>query len=436
MYIPEQRFRSRGVITPLVGITKTKNCLSGVWSETNVNQPAWCGNGYTEETTDFSGTDFRKHVSDGNIVINSYRNVKLWSTGGITGTGTIKPSTGSGCGITCTSGSISEWVYVGGPYTFKTLWDNSTSEWPDLLTDARVQAGTKASADIKSPETLGLVTAIELGKTFRMLVNPFSSLREILTKRAGWGSARKLETVWRLAQAGSKTHLEIVYGWLQTMRDIQDSIKALERQYTGERKRYTARGSVSYAHSPLDKSVYGTIPSQGGFKQDTIYKYNRFVEVRAGILYEAVITLQDNTGFAIGDIPSSGWEVIPFSFVVDWFLNVQDYVRAITPRIGVHILGSWTVVTQTTDLEWAKVITPQNPGNCLAPTYRKYTYSGTPGYSGTTRQVLTTRDEGVSVGITAFGTKKMLDSTSNISLRRIADATALIVSRIRPKHYL
>jgi hypothetical protein len=38
----------------------------------------------------------------------------------------------------------------------------------------------------------------------------------------------------------------------------------------------------------------------------------------------------------------AAWELIPFSFVADWFVNIGPYVRAITPKVGVHSLGSWT----------------------------------------------------------------------------------------------
>jgi hypothetical protein len=40
-------------------------------------------------------------------------------------------------------------------------------------------------------------------------------------------------------------------------------------------------------------------------------------------------------------------ELLPWSFVVNWFVNVADYVAAHTPNAGVRQRASWVTVKET-----------------------------------------------------------------------------------------
>jgi len=53
-------------------------------------------------------------------------------------------------------------------------------------------------------------------------------------------------------------------------------------------------------------------------------------------------------GFSWESIPITAWELIPFSFVVDWFVNFGDYIQALTPKLGIKGLSSWTTVIKET----------------------------------------------------------------------------------------
>jgi hypothetical protein len=41
------------------------------------------------------------------------------------------------------------------------------------------------------------------------------------------------------------------------------------------------------------------------------------------------------------------WEIIPFSFVVDWFANIGGLINALNPNPSYKTLGSWLVSTTT-----------------------------------------------------------------------------------------
>jgi len=77
----------------------------------------------------------------------------------------------------------------------------------------------------------------------------------------------------------------------------------------------------------------------------------RTLEVRAGVLtaVEAIANSQfSRMGFF--DLVESGWELVPLSFVVDWFFNIGKFIASWTPNYGFKTLASWYVVNDTTYL--------------------------------------------------------------------------------------
>jgi hypothetical protein len=54
-------------------------------------------------------------------------------------------------------------------------------------------------------------------------------------------------------------------------------------------------------------------------------------------------------GLRLADVPSSLWELVPLSFIVDRFVSVGAWLDAIVPKPGVTIKGSWTTRTSTGD---------------------------------------------------------------------------------------
>jgi hypothetical protein len=79
-----------------------------------------------------------------------------------------------------------------------------------------------------------------------------------------------------------------------------------------------------------------------------------------GIIYEVKImdafdNLAKVAGSRLRDIPATLWEVVPYSFVVDWFFNVGDWIQAFTPAPGITPLRNWaTVITQSDSESSAK----------------------------------------------------------------------------------
>jgi hypothetical protein len=105
------------------------------------------------------------------------------------------------------------------------------------------------------------------------------------------------------------------------------------------------------------------------------------------------------------------WELVPFSFVVDWFLPVGDYLQSIVPPQGVTLVSGYTYV---------KV-----KGHTETFTYQ----AARPGYPKATFQTMTT-DEVIKLRVkvgswSSFPTTK-LDATFALTGNQTASAFALL----------
>jgi len=70
-----------------------------------------------------------------------------------------------------------------------------------------------------------------------------------------------------------------------------------------------------------------------------------------------------NRAFGLGlvDVPDAIWELIPFSFVVDYFINVQDWINSMNVRPEITVLGSWTSVKDSLIYKSSVVRGPHGP---------------------------------------------------------------------------
>ena len=70
--------------------------------------------------------------------------------------------------------------------------------------------------------------------------------------------------------------------------------------------------------------------------------------MRAGVLTKLDLLTNANI-YGLQNLGETAWELVPFSFIVDWFTNVGATIGSWTPNIGYEILASWvtTEIVQT-----------------------------------------------------------------------------------------
>jgi hypothetical protein len=137
------------------------------------------------------------------------------------------------------------------------------------------------------------------------------------------------------------------------------------------------------------------------------------------MLIEDVVTLADSLGVDAGGMLALPWELVPYSFVADWFANTNTFLSSLVPYLTKRPLGSWITKVRTQKVEFNSTTTvPTNPAaySVITPTseFRMSEYltkTRTPGIPSPT---LTWKPQAMS---------KVLDDL------RIVDAFSLITNQ-------
>jgi len=292
-------------------------------------------------------------------------------------------------------------------------------------------AGTQAQANVADPMFHGLTFVAELGETITFLLSPLRAYHRWLKRqlrkekrkrrktlrgrRGNPKSTSKKEKIVTLADLISSNWLSYRYGAMPIVYDVQDAIAAITR-LAELTNRTTARGySTNYGtnEQTITKEAYYA-------STEKLTQTKRTVEVRAGILYEH--DSRDTFGVHMSQIPKTAWEVVPFSFVADWFVNVDDFISAITPKVGVTVLSSWTTIKDLQETEaQGFTSTGTNPGTYLVPT------------GGTSTESYTTLDKKRTPSHEVGIASRPIPFNGDLGTKRVADSLSLIFQLLKAK---
>lgn len=122
--------------------------------------------------------------------------------------------------------------------------------------------------------------------------------------------------------------LELQYGWLPSVSDAYEAAKAYEALSEGRATRIVA---VHKKRSRIDRSGSPSIYSAPGY-QLLVKK----------IVYEMQEELSLARSLGLADPLSVAWEVLPYSFVLDWFLPIGDFLDnlSIIPKLQGRFLST------------------------------------------------------------------------------------------------
>lgn len=282
------------------------------------------------------------------------------------------------------------------------------------VNNLRSLAATEARGNIQAPDLDSASFIAELRQTINMFRNPIAGFTRIAkrARRAKRSDPRYIEST--VLDYMSSAWLQYRYGIMPLVYTAEDAVKALKAS-THRRIRHTARGDASDKGSQTETT---TGVAYGNWLTDVEVRTDLNYEVRCGIIYEHSLSDINNFGTNARDIPGAVWEVVPFSFVVDWFFNTADYIAAISPTIGVKELGSWT--TKMSDISTVKTVV----GTSYTASPSTSVELSSPQGSQTMSNVTKTRIPGAPIGLATkvspfggdLGTKRLVDSMSLLKL--------------------
>lgn len=196
------------------------------------------------------------------------------------------------------------------------------------------------------------VTAFEAPKTAGMIGDAAQSLAKAYRQaRSGqWSAAARSLGLQKTPSVDSRRSFasnwaEYRYGWRLVVMDVQSLLQTLHTQLTTRPPVYrvTALESIHRKWTWPKTWTFG-LPNGitdairvSGYEHDEITR-----TVRGGYVYELEnVSLAAGQEFGLLNPFMFAWEVIPYSFVVDWFVNVGVVLEGLTAFQGKRCLTGW-----------------------------------------------------------------------------------------------
>lgn len=148
----------------------------------------------------------------------------------------------------------------------------------------------------------------------------------------------------KISKQAAKAHLEIVYGVIPLMSDLSDALAELRKGPNAAFERISAKETkrVKLTGSGIYQNNFSDCPDKNVYLERTVTKY-------VTLYAEAVITngslLATLGNYGLTNPAALAWELIPFSFVVDWHINVGD-VLASLDNLAYFSGATYQVVTK------------------------------------------------------------------------------------------
>ena len=195
------------------------------------------------------------------------------------------------------------------PHFWNTSADNLIGI-PDPFEGVNTDALLIAAMADMLPDLDALTTALEARKTMDMVVHARRDAKRLIREalRGGFHTVKAASDAW----------LAWRYGWQQLGRDIENVHGLLLKPI--QALVVEGRSGESSVDSYIVENPYSWSSTNGNFT----YSINVDASVRAN----AVGLLKGETLNLIANPAISTWEIVPYSFVADWFVNVGDVLKA------------------------------------------------------------------------------------------------------------
>lgn len=204
----------------------------------------------------------------------------------------------------------------------------------------------EAFANIDVSEAMLLASIGEAPETVKfaiaLLKRSTKLVRALKTKRSRLKALKDLKEISpkKYAELVAQSWLEFRYAFRPLVFEMEGILSALSTSLN-DNQRFTARGTHQVeATSKEDYDESFSYYSYTGTEE-----IKTTVTVRAGVMY--TIHLQGSgirELFGLDQPLESLWELVPFSFIVDWFFNCGNLISAWTKNASATVEGSWCTI--------------------------------------------------------------------------------------------
>lgn len=235
--------------------------------------------------------------------------------------------------------------FISAPIDSENRFNDAHTFIDQPITNLRNAAIIKARLAIKNQNVnLGVAfgeageTARLIGDTATRLAKCITALRRKKFRQAMDAIGISKRTVLPRKSKAHEAWLELQYGWKPLLQDVYGSAKALAER----------RGSDWYVRG--EGTQVERVSVQKAYEPNSSLAYRSALTTVKGI-YAAkciIYALPENdllhsfSSLGLTNPFEIAWELVPFSFVVDWFIPVGDFLSSIDALLGMQVTSAIT----------------------------------------------------------------------------------------------
>lgn len=217
--------------------------------------------------------------------------------------------------------------------------DNSVLPAPNL--DMISYVTNAAIADAKSSVYDLLTSMAEIGKTREMMFNRAKSVLDIgkrtaektdrrMRRRPATGGRFAAEWANEWAHRFNGYWLEARYGWRPLVGEISNGVQYIQERTTEDR--------MNRSRAKAEEDISASVTQLNLYTLRNIYSESARAGTRVYRGY--ALALGDFNKLPQVQPVTTAWELVPFSFVIDWFVDIGSFLQASTPIPGLDIRAS------------------------------------------------------------------------------------------------
>jgi hypothetical protein len=162
--------------------------------------------------------------------------------------------------------------------------------------------------------------------------NPVSGSIRRDTRRGLQVSGSKNDSITDVLKGPAGIQLAITFGIRPLVNDVANAVNRLQRGYQGYPEKSVVR-------SGKESQIRGVHSGPGG---NNSWSFEATMKTKAKITFvvtNPVFKTLDEVGFL--NPLSVAWELVPFSFIVDWFVPIGTFLENVVPPQGVSFVDGY-----------------------------------------------------------------------------------------------